>query len=71
MIIALLFHIAVILGIFAFVVILLNYKREYSFAEEHGKIIVIIFLIIITFLMILSTVAFSRVPWKELYHLVT
>lgn len=70
MIIALLFHIVALLGIFAFVALLLHYKREYSFAEEHKKITVIAFLVVITALMILSTVAFSRVPWETLRHII-
>lgn len=62
-------HTLTLIGIFVFIGILLHYKQEYSFTKENKKITVILFLLIITALMILSTVALFQISWEGILQL--
>lgn len=59
-------HVLILIGVFGFAAVLLHYKQEYSFVKEQKRFIVLVFLIIITLLMIFSTIALFRVPWKDI-----
>lgn len=66
MIIALFIHILILAAVSGFVALLLHYKKEYSFAQEHKRSIVLLFLIVITLLMILSTIALFGISWVDI-----
>ncbi|MDP2676899.1 MAG: hypothetical protein Q8O83_04405 [bacterium] len=65
--IAIAIHILLLIGVSAFVGVLFHYKKEYSFQQEHKQSITVLFGIIITLLMIISTIAFFRVPWHIIF----
>ncbi|MBI4114692.1 MAG: hypothetical protein HY445_02520 [Candidatus Niyogibacteria bacterium] len=62
-------HALLLICIIGFTALLFHYKREYSYRKEHHQWVMIVFMVIITLLMLLSTVLFFQIPWHDIRQL--